>query len=94
MLGDIEAVQQRAVMVEIEEMIQSTPDHADIRNALLSLDFVPEQDDADVAIWVHPGLRIFVLLQMNTGGGYAGYKVGTYEDLERRGLEFSGYNAR
>ncbi|MDV2482720.1 hypothetical protein F8E02_12080 [Methanoculleus sp. Wushi-C6] len=94
MLGDIEAVQQRAVMVEIEEMIQSTPDHADIRKALTALDFVPKQDDAEVAIWVHPVLRIFVLLQMNVGGGYAGYKVATYEDLERPGREFVGYNAR
>ncbi len=94
MLDDIEAVQQRAVMGEIEEMIQSTPDHADIREALLSLDFVPEQDDADVAIWVHPGLRIFVLLQMNIGGGYSGYKVAAYDDLEERGGEFAGYNAR
>jgi hypothetical protein len=94
MLGDIESVQQRAVMVEIEEMIQSTPDHADIREALASLDFVPERDNTDVAIWVHPGLRIFVLLQMNIGGGYAGYRVGAYEDLEGGEGEFIGYNAR
>ncbi|WP_250987532.1 hypothetical protein [Methanoculleus oceani] len=94
MLGDIETMQQRAVMVEIEEMIQSTPDYADIREALRSLNFIPEQDDPDVAIWVHPGLRIFVLLQMNLGGGYAGYRVAAYDDLKGREGEFAGYNAR
>ncbi len=94
MLGEIETLQQRAVMVEIEEMIQSTPDYADIREVLRSLNFIPEQDDADVAIWVHPDLRIFVLLQINLGGGYAGYRVATYEDLECREGESAGYNAR
>jgi hypothetical protein len=94
MLEEIESLQQRAVMVEIEEMIQSTPDYADIRAALQSLNFIPEQDDADVAIWVHPALRIFVLLQMNLGGGYAGYKVAAYDDLEGREGMSAGYNAR
>ncbi|MDK2988809.1 MAG: hypothetical protein PWR16_338 [Methanoculleus sp.] len=94
MLGEIETLQQRAVMVEIEELIQSTPDYADIRETLRSLNFIPEQDDADAAIWVHPGLRIFVLLQMNLGGGYTGYRVATYEDLERREGESAVYNAR
>lgn len=82
MLGDIGTLQRQAVMVEIEEIIQSTPDYADVREALRSLNFVPEQDDADVAIWVQPDLRIFVLLQMNLGGGYAGYRVTAYDDLE------------
>ncbi|MCK8519251.1 hypothetical protein [Methanoculleus sp. 7T] len=94
MFGDVEAVQQRAVMVEVEEMIQSTPDYADAREALQSMNFVPERDNADVAIWVQPDLRIFVLLQMNLGGGYAGYKVATFDELEGRGGEFAGYNAR
>jgi hypothetical protein len=94
MLEEIETLQQRAVMVEIEELIQSTPDYADIRDALRSLNFIPEQDDADVAIWVHPALRIFVLLQMNLGGGYAGYRVAAYDDLERREGESAVYNAR
>ncbi|MCE5337580.1 MAG: hypothetical protein LLF90_02695 [Methanomicrobiaceae archaeon] len=94
MLGDIEAVRQRAVMVEIEEMIQSTPVYADIREALQSLNFIPEQDNADIAIWVHPALRIFVLLHMNLGGGYAGYKVAAYDDLEDHEGEFAGYIAR
>jgi hypothetical protein len=94
MLEEIEILQQRAAMVEIEEMIQSTPNYADIRETLRSLNFIPEQDDADVAIWVHPGLRIFVLLQINLGGGYAGYRVAAYEDLERRERGSAGYNAR
>jgi len=94
MLEEIETLQQRAAMVEIEEMIQSTPNYADIRETLRSLNFIPEQDDTDVAIWVHPGLRIFVLLQMNLGGGYAGYRVAAYEDLECREGEFAGYDAR
>lgn len=94
MLEEIETLQQRVVMVEIEEMIQSTPDYADIREALQSLNFIPEQDDADVAIWVHPALRIFVLLQMNLGGGYAGYRVATYDDLESREGESAVYDAR
>lgn len=94
MLGDIETVQQQTMMVEIEEMIQSTPDYAEIREALQSLHFIPEQDEADVAIWVQPDLRIFVLLRMNLGGGYAGYKVAAYDDLEGHGEEFAGYNAR
>ncbi|WP_292518204.1 hypothetical protein [Methanoculleus sp.] len=94
MLEDIEAAQQRTVMAEIEEMIQTTPEYADIREALQSLNFIPEQDDTDVAIWVQPDLRIFVLLQMNLGGGYAGYRVGAYDDLDSQNGEFSGYNAR
>ncbi|MDD2254421.1 MAG: hypothetical protein PHZ18_09920 [Methanoculleus sp.] len=94
MLGDIETMQQRVAMVEIEEMIQSTPNYADISEALRSLNFIPEQNDADVAIWVQPDLRIFVLLRLNLGGGYAGYKVAAYDDLEGREGEFTGYNAR
>jgi hypothetical protein len=94
MLEEIETLQQRAAMVEIEEMIQSTPNYADIRETLRSLNFIPEQDDTDVAIWVHPGLRIFVLLQMNLGGGYAGYRVAAYEDLECREGESAGYETR
>ena len=79
MPGDIETLERQAVMTEIEEMIQSTPDYGDVREALRSLDFIPEQDGACVAIWVHPGLRIVVLLQMNLGGGYARYRVDTYD---------------
>ncbi|CCJ35545.1 hypothetical protein BN140_0622 [Methanoculleus bourgensis MS2] len=94
MLGDTQAMQQRAVMVEVEEMIQSTPDYADVREALQSLNFIPERDNADIAIWVQPDLRIFVLLQMNLGGGYAGYKVATYDELGGPGRDFAGYNAR
>ncbi len=88
-------MQQRAVIGEIEEMIQSTPDYSDVREALRSLDFVPEQDDADVAIWVQPDLGIFVLLRINLGGGYAGYRVAACDDLENPGGgEFPGYTAR
>jgi len=95
MLGDIQAMQQRAVMVEVEEMIQSMPNYADMREALRSLNFIPEQDDADIAIWIQPDLRIFVLLRMNLGGGYAGYKVATYDELGGgHGGEFASYNAR
>lgn len=82
MLGDIETLQRRAVMVEVEEIIQSTPSYADVREALRSRNFIPEQDDADVAVWVQPDLGIFVLLQMNLGGGYAGYRVAAYDNLE------------
>jgi hypothetical protein len=82
MLGDTQTMQQQAVMGEIEEMIQSMPDYAEVREALRSLDFIPEQDDADVAIWVQPDLRIFVLLRMNLGGGYAGYKIATYDEAD------------
>ncbi|WP_292410215.1 MULTISPECIES: hypothetical protein [unclassified Methanoculleus] len=94
MLDDIAAAQQRAVMAEIEEMIQSTPDYASVKETLRSLNFVPEQDDADVAIWVQPALRIFVLLRMNLGGGYAGYRVAAYDDLEDHREDFPGYTAR
>ena len=94
MLEDIETLQQRTVMVRIEEMIQSTPDYAEIREALQSLDFIPEQDEADFAIWVQPDLKIFVLLRMNLGGGYAGYKVAACEGMERREGTAAGYNAR
>lgn len=94
MLGDIETMQQRTVMVKIEEMIQSTPDYAEIREALRSLNFIPEQDDADVAIWVQPDLGIFVLLRLNLGGGYAGYKVAAYEEMECLEGKSAGYNAR
>ena len=89
MLGEIENLQRRAVMVEIEEIIQSTPDYTDVREALRSLNFIPEQDDADVAIWVQPDLGIFVLLQMNLGGGYAGYRVAAYDGLEGREVRLS-----
>lgn len=84
MLGDIETLQRRAVMVEVEEIIQSTPNYADVREALRSRNFIPEQDDADVAVWVQPDLGVFVLLQMNLGGGYAGYRVAAYDDLGGR----------
>jgi len=94
MLGEIETLQRQAVMVEIEEIIQSTPDYTDVREALRSRNFIPEQDDADVAIWVQPELRIFVLLQMNLGGGYAGYRVAAYDDLEDDEGESAGLNAR
>ncbi|KAF5075879.1 MAG: hypothetical protein PHX88_03970 [Methanoculleus horonobensis] len=94
MLGDIGTLQRQAVMVEIEEIIQSTPDYADVREALRSLNFIPEQDDADVAIWVQPELGIFVLLQMNLGGGYAGYRVVASDDLEGRDESPVGFNAR
>ena len=89
MLGEIEALQQRALMVQIEEIIQSTPDYSDIRETLQSLEFVPERDDADVAVWVQPNLRIFVLLMMNLGGGYAGYRVATYDEIESLEEEYA-----
>jgi hypothetical protein len=94
MPGAIDAMQQRAVMVEIEEMIQSMPDYGDVREVLRSLDFIPERDNADIAIWVQPDLKIFVLLRMNLGGGYACYKVAAYDDPGGRGGEFAGYIAR
>jgi len=94
MLEDIETLQQRTVMTRIEEMIQSTPDYGEVREALQSLDFIPEQDETDFAIWVQPDLRIFVLLRMNLGGGYAGYKVAAYEEMESREGTSAGYNAR
>lgn len=87
-------MQQQVVMGELEEMIQTTPDYAAVREVLRSLDFIPEQDDADVAIWVQPDLGIFVLLRMNLGGGYAGYKVAAYDDAESRKGEVPGYAAR
>jgi hypothetical protein len=88
MLGEIETLQQRSVMVQIEELIQSTPDYMDVREALVSLDFIPERDDAQIAVWVQPDLRIFVLLMMNLGGGYAGYRVATYDEMESLEREY------
>jgi hypothetical protein len=94
MLGDITALQQRSVMVQIEEIIQSTPEYSDVREALQSLNFIPERDDADVAVWVQPDLQIFVLLMMNLGGGYAGYRVATYDEIQGLEEEYSHYVAR
>ncbi len=94
MLGDSQAMQRRAVMIEVEEMIQSMPDYAAMKEALRSLDFIPEQDDADVAVWVQPDLGIFVLLRLNLGGGYAGYRVATYDEPGDPRDDFTGYHAR
>jgi hypothetical protein len=94
MPGDIETLERQAVMMEIEEIIQSTPDYTDVREALQSRNFVPEQDDAGVAVWVQPELGIFVLLRMNLGGGYAGYRVAAYDDREGHDRESAGLNAR
>ncbi|MFA7562108.1 MAG: hypothetical protein WCY70_01570 [Methanoculleus sp.] len=89
MFGDIETLQRQTVMTEIEQLIQSTPEYADVREALYSLNFVPERDDAEIAVWVQPDLGIFVLLRMNPGGGYAGYRVAAYEDREEASPFFS-----
>lgn len=89
MPDDIETMQRQAVMMEIEEIIQSTPDYTSVREALYSLNFIPEQDDAGAAVWVQPDLGISVVLRMNLGGGYAGYRVAAYEDREEEPPLFS-----
>ncbi len=94
MLGEFETLQRQAMMVEIEEIIQATPDYTDVREALRSRNFIPERDEENVAIWVQPELGIFVLLQMNLGGGYAGYRVASYDDLEESEDGSAGFNAR
>ncbi|HQD26905.1 MULTISPECIES: hypothetical protein [Methanoculleus] len=94
MLDEIEATQQRAVMAEIEEMIQSMPEYTGVREALLAMNFIPERDDADVTVWVQPDLKIFVLLKMNLGGGYAGYRVGVYDEPDDEIEDLAVYNAR
>lgn len=94
MLGEFETLQRQAMMVEIEEIIQATPDYTDVREALRSRNFIPERDEENVAIWVQPELGIFVLLQMNLGGGYAGYRVASYDDLEENEDGSAGFNAR
>ena len=91
MFGDTETLQRQTMMTELEELIQSTPESADIREALYSLNFVPVRDDTDIAVWVQPDLGIFVFLRMNPGGGYAGYRVAAYEDREEA---FPLFNAR
>jgi len=94
MIGEFETLQRQAMMVEIEEIIQATPDYTDVREALRSRNFIPERDEENVAIWVQPELGIFVLLQMNLGGGYAGYRVASYDDLEETEGRPAGFNAR
>lgn len=94
MIGEFETLQRQAMMVEIEEIIQATPDYTDVREALRSRNFIPERDEEKIAIWVQPELEIFVLLQINLGGGYAGYRVASYADLEESEGGPAGFNAR
>jgi hypothetical protein len=81
MMNDIISLQQRQVMMQIEEMIQSNPDYSGVKEELQSLDFVPQTDTPDYAIWIQPDLQILVMLRINLGGGYSGYRVASFEEL-------------
>ncbi len=82
MAGAIDPLQQRAVMMQIEELIQSTPDYSGVQEALRALHFVPATDKPEFAVWLQPDLEIYVLLMMNLGGGYASYRVATFDEME------------
>ncbi|MDN7024073.1 hypothetical protein FGU65_04070 [Methanoculleus sp. FWC-SCC1] len=81
MVNGITTLEQRQVMVQIEELIQSNPDYSGVREELESLQFIPQTDTPDYAIWVQPDLQILVMLRINLGGGYSGYRVASFEEL-------------
>jgi hypothetical protein len=85
MMREIEALQQRAVMTRVEEIIQSNPDYRGVQEELTAMNFTPRKETSDVIIWDNPALEILVLLRMNLGGGYETYRVLTYEEMKQIG---------
>jgi hypothetical protein len=83
MIREIEALQQRAVMTRVEEIIQSNPDYRGVQEELLAMDFTPRSEASDLIVWDNPALEILVLLRMNLGGGYETYSVLTYEEMKQ-----------
>ena len=85
MIRDIDALQQRAVMTRIEEIIQSNPDYRGVQEELTAMNFTPRSEASGIVMWDNPALEILVLLRMNLGGGYQTYSVLTYEEMKQLG---------
>lgn len=80
-MNGMTSLQQRQVMAQIEEMIQSNPDYTGVKSELESLNFIPQTDRPEYAVWVQPDLQILVFLRINLGGGYSGYRIASFDEV-------------